>query len=34
VITLQLELDRVRMESERAFEAWEQATTALDNLPE
>ncbi|HEY5349350.1 MAG TPA: ABC-F family ATP-binding cassette domain-containing protein [Candidatus Lustribacter sp.] len=34
VITLQLELDRVRLESERAFEAWEQATTALDNLPE
>jgi ATP-binding cassette, subfamily F, member 3 len=34
VITLQLELDRVRMESERAFEAWEQATTALDNLPD
>ena len=30
VITLQLDLDRVRMESERAFEAWEQATTALD----
>ncbi len=34
VITLQLELDRVRLESERAFEAWEQATTALDRLPE
>jgi ATP-binding cassette subfamily F protein 3 len=33
VITLQLELDRVRVESERAFEAWEQATHALDNLP-
>jgi ATP-binding cassette subfamily F protein 3 len=33
VITLQLELDRVRIESERAFEAWEQATTALDKLP-
>jgi ATP-binding cassette subfamily F protein 3 len=34
VITLQLELDRVRLESERAFEGWEQATHALENLPE
>jgi ATP-binding cassette subfamily F protein 3 len=34
VITLQLELDRVRVESERAFEAWEQATHALERLPE
>jgi ATP-binding cassette subfamily F protein 3 len=34
VITLQLELDRVRIASERAFEAWEQATTALDTLPD
>jgi ATP-binding cassette subfamily F protein 3 len=34
VITLQLELDRVRIESERAFEAWEAATTALDKLPD
>jgi ATP-binding cassette subfamily F protein 3 len=34
VITLQLELDRVRLESERAFEAWEQATNALENLPQ
>jgi ATP-binding cassette subfamily F protein 3 len=33
VITLQLELDRVRVESERAFEAWEQATHALERLP-
>jgi ATP-binding cassette subfamily F protein 3 len=34
VITLQLELDRVRVESERAFEAWEQATHALEQLPD
>ena len=34
VITLQLELDRVRIESERAFEAWERATHALEQLPE
>jgi hypothetical protein len=32
VITLQLELDRVRMESERALEAWERATAALEAL--
>jgi hypothetical protein len=32
VITLQLELDRVRMESERAFEAWERATAALEQI--
>jgi ATP-binding cassette, subfamily F, member 3 len=31
VITLQLELDRVRLESERALEAWESATNALDD---
>ena len=31
VITLQLELDRVRMESERAFEEWEKATAELEN---
>src|SRR5665213_6012 len=34
VITLQLELDRVRVEGERAFEAWEQATHSLERLPE
>ena len=34
VITLQLELDRVRLEGERAFEAWERATHALEQLPE
>jgi ATP-binding cassette subfamily F protein 3 len=32
VITLQLELDRIRTESERAFEAWERATEALEGL--
>ena len=32
VITLQLDLDRVRMESERALEAWERATAALEAL--
>jgi ATP-binding cassette subfamily F protein 3 len=32
VITLQLELDRVRLESERALEAWERATAALEGL--
>ena len=30
VITLQLELDRLRIESERAFEVWERATVALE----
>jgi len=34
VITLRLELDRVRLEGERAFEAWERATHALEQLPE
>ena len=33
VITLQLELDRVRIESERAFENWERAAAALEDLP-
>ena len=32
VITLQLELDRLRTESERALEAWERATEALEQL--
>jgi ATP-binding cassette subfamily F protein 3 len=32
VITLQLELDRVRMESERAFADWERATHALEEI--
>ena len=31
VITLQLELDRVRIESEKALDAWERATTALED---
>jgi ATP-binding cassette subfamily F protein 3 len=30
VITLQLELDRLRIEGERALEAWERATEALE----
>ena len=31
VTALQVELDRVRVESERALEDWERASTALEN---
>jgi ATP-binding cassette subfamily F protein 3 len=32
VITLQLELDRIRTESEKALDAWERATQALEEI--